>query len=179
MSNLLQIIQGISVKSVAATNPASLAYGEVTQADPLEIRITENLLTIGGSTIILTESVVEKKLTIQKHTHKIGSSLAGHGHPFSGSFSGTILETPASGNVAGNVSSSNDINSNTTIVDTVLECVCSEFGEDLPVESDDDKIVITLNRGLEKGDGVIMLRLMGGQQFLVLSRIFKHCEEGE
>ena len=46
--------------------------------------------------------------------------------------------------------------------------VCYENGSPLPVENG----YIILNRALEVGDGVLMLRVQNGQRFIVLSRIF-------
>lgn len=63
------------------------------------------------------------------------------------------------------------------INDTVISGYVYENGKDdddhkLPVESDSDKIVITVNRALQKNDKVVMLRVSAGQIFIVLSRLF-------
>ena len=47
--------------------------------------------------------------------------------------------------------------------------VCQEDGKPLPVEGG----YIILNRKLEVGDKVLMLRVQNGQKFIVLSRIFE------
>jgi hypothetical protein len=44
----------------------------------------------------------------------------------------------------------------------------------LPTDSNSDRIVITINRKLEKDDKVLMMRVSAGQKFIVLSRIFDH-----
>lgn len=44
-----------------------------------------------------------------------------------------------------------------------------ENGKELPVKDG----YIILNRGLEVGDTVLMLRVLRGQKFIVLSRIFE------
>lgn len=49
------------------------------------------------------------------------------------------------------------------------QIICYEHGEPLPVE---DGFII-LNRKLEVGDKVIMLRVENGQRFIVLSRVFE------
>lgn len=46
---------------------------------------------------------------------------------------------------------------------------CVEHGTALPVREG----YILLNRGLETGDKVLLLRVLGGQGFIILSRIFK------
>lgn len=46
---------------------------------------------------------------------------------------------------------------------------CYEAGKALPNEAG----YVTLNRGLAVGDQVLMLRVSGGQRYMILSRIFK------
>ena len=46
--------------------------------------------------------------------------------------------------------------------------VCYENGKALPVQNG----YIILNRALEVGDKVLLLRVMGGKRFIVLSRVF-------
>ena len=183
MSNLLTVIQQIAVNAVQSTNPMEYRIGTVTSADPLKIRLNDSTLEISGSSILLTEPVVEKKITIQKHTHKIGATIANHTHvvgtpPFT--VTGTSVSGGAvEGTATGTAPKTNDFNEDTTIVDTVLEAKCTEFGVDLPIDSDSDKIVFTTNRALEKDDKVLMLKVSGGQQFIVLSRIFRRDDEIE
>lgn len=180
MTNLLQVIQSIAVNAVNASNPASLCFGTVTNESPLEIRLNESTLTISGDAILLTESVVERKLTIDKHLHTLPDNVKKHTHPVNGNFNGTVGGAAASGTVNGNASASTDIGDKTD--NTVLSVHWDEFGvslDDKQITSSDEKVEIILTRKLEKDDKVIMLRLMGGQKFLVLSRVFKREDEDE
>lgn len=186
MSNLLTTIQSIAVNAVKSTNPVEYCFGTITSVNPLKVRLNESTLEVWGDTLMLTSAVVERKLTIKKHTHQIGTTLATHTHPFSGNFNGTMTPPvpPATlvGVVNGSVSPSSDIQSTTEIVDTVLDAFVNEHGDTdnhLPVESDNDKIVVTINRGLQVDDKVIMLRVCGGQKFVILSRVFKRDDESE
>lgn len=180
MSNLLQVIQSIAVNAVDATNPASLCFGTVTSANPLKIRLNESTLEVDSSVLILTESVVERKLTIDKHTHDIGSTVASHEHPFGTPPTGSpkVSAPPGGGTctLAGKIQKSSDLKDDTKVVDQVLSVHWSEYGVDLTdkqVKADKDKVVITMTRALDVDDKVIMLRLMGGQKFLILSRVFE------
>ena len=183
MSNLLTVIQQIAVNAVQSTNPMEYRIGTVTSADPLKIRLNDSTLEISGSSILLTEPVVEKKITIQKHTHEIGATIANHTHvvrttPFT--VTGTSVSGGAvEGTATGTAPKTTDFTSKTEIVDKVLSAVCTEFGTDLPVDSNNDRIIITTNRALEKDDKVLMLKVSGGQQFIVLSRIFRRDDEIE
>lgn len=180
-SNLLTTIQSIAVNAVKSTNPMEYCFGTVTSADPLKIRLNDSTIEISGNSILLTEPVVEKKITIQKHTHKIGATIANHTHVVTPAsplaVTGAVPAGTTPVTAAGNVPATTDFNKDTTIIDTVLSAVCTEFNSDLPVDSDNDRIVITTNRGLEKDDKVIMLRVSSGQRFIVLSRIFTRSDE--
>lgn len=167
MSNLLTTIQSIAVNAVKSTNPVEYCFGTVTSINPLKVRLNESTLEVWGDTLMLTSAVVERKLTIKKHTHKIGSTVATHTHQFTGQ---------------GAVGVPTGIDETTEIVDTVLDAFVNEHGDTdnhLPVDSDDKKIVVTINRGLQKDDKVIMLRVCGGQKFVILSRVFKRDDESE
>jgi hypothetical protein len=48
----------------------------------------------------------------------------------------------------------------------------------LPAEPDEDKIVVTINKALEVGEKVIMLKVCSGQEFIVLSRMYDLGHEG-
>lgn len=153
------------VVETSAACDGQLYTGKVTSDNPLKIALSEEAgaIELDGDDIILTSAVVSKKIYIKKHTHSIGSTLSGHTHPVPN----------------GTSSPSETLSSNPSVDDTVLDGYCTEYGHKLPVESGEDKIVITINRSLEKGDAVIMTRVSHGQQFIVLSRYFEVDKAGE
>lgn len=51
------------------------------------------------------------------------------------------------------------------------QIVCQENGQPLPIENG----YIILNRALEVGDKVILLRVQNGQRFIILSRVFEEA----
>lgn len=174
MANLLNTIQQIAVQAVQANNPISFLYGTVKKVNPLAIEIGDNGLVIPEEGLILCEPVIEKKLTIKKHNHTIGSSLVNHTHPVSGTAGTYPFETTAT--------ASTGLNAKTTVDDTVLDAYCQEFKMDdehkLPAVPDDDKIVVTINKALEVGEKVVMLKVCSGQEFIVLSRMYDLGHEG-
>ena len=185
MPNLLATIQSIAVNAVNSTNPISFVFGTVTSASPLKIRMDQSTINLEGDSLILTSAVIERKMIIDKHTHEIGSTLAGHKHSFSGSITGTCTQAgTVSGSCSGTTEASTDISSKTVIVDTVISSKVIENKDTehpLPVNEDvseDDKkerIEVVINRGLQKNDKVVMLRVCGGQRFIVLSRVFEEA----
>lgn len=83
-----------------------------------------------------------------------GAALAGS-YPSDRQLTGSYLTSSALGGVASNGALGN--------------VACIEHGVALPVEDG----YIILNRALAAGDKVLLLRVMGGQRFIVLSRVFE------
>lgn len=175
-SLIQQIAKGVVETSNACDG--QLFTGTVSNTNPLSIKLGEEsgAIEIDGDDIILTQSVVSKKIYIKKHTHMIGSDVGTHTHIF------TDI-TPA-GSIISTTNPPSQTSANTEIVDRALDAWCTEYGHKLPVDPavynpNGEQICITINRGLEKGDKVIMTRVSGGQQFVVLSRYFEVDKPGE
>ena len=173
MPNLLTTIQSLAVNAVNSTSPVQYCCGTVSQISPLSIRLNERTRELTGEAILLTEPVVEKLLTINKHTHQIGAGVGTHTH----SIEVPVTPPPPAevpiGTAKGATFPPTEIDSATEIVNKVISGKCTEHKKDLPVKEDSEKIVITLNRALEKGDKVLMIKVSSGQRFIVLSRIFE------
>lgn len=167
MSTLLSTIQTIAVRAVESTNPVVFTYGTVTGTDPLKVRIDESTIELSGESLILTANVVEKTVTIQKHTHGMDSQLIDIASAVSAT-GGNVTFAPQGASVTLNHKHTNET--------TVLDAVCNEHGEELPKDADNERIVVTINRALKKGDRVIMLRVCSGQEYIIMSRVF---EQGE
>lgn len=172
--SLIRVIQDIALNAVLAAKPAEFVTGTVTQINPLKVLLNgENGLEIGEDALVLTASVVQKTVTIQKHNHKIGSSLVNHNHAATLS----VTTTTGEGEATGVTNSSSGLNSQTTVETTVVDAVCTEHGDDLETDSDDERIVITINRALEKDDKVLMIAVDCGQTYVIISRVFEHKQE--
>lgn len=178
MPNLLSTIQTIAVNAVNSTNPISFVFGTVTSADPLKIRMDQSTIELEGGSLILTANVIEKKLVINKHSHTEDESLVDY--TATGNSGAPIIFTPAdiSPDIPPTPSETLPLKHDHAIHDTVVDAYVYEEGKDdddhkLAVEKDDERIVVTVNRPLKKGDKVIMLRVSGGQRFIVISRLFQ------
>lgn len=177
-STIQSIANGVVEASAACDG--QLFTGTVTSANPLKITLGEDAggIELDGDDIILTQAVVSKKLYIKKHDHTESSELT----DMSGtSPAGPVVfapipepgETPEPGGETLPLNHSHTINTIT------LDAWVTEYGTKLPREKDDEQTVVTINRGLEKGDKVIMTRVSHGQQFIVLSRYFEVDKQGE
>lgn len=158
--------------------------GKVTNKKPLRIQlgVESGSIEIEDDDIILTQSVVSKKIYIKKHTHKIGQTIAGHTHTANLTVTGSAATGgPVTGIATGTVDPTQSFNSETEIIARTVEAYCTEYGHKLPYKYDpeSDETVLTINRSLEVGDNVIMTRVSGGQQFIVLSRAFEIDNPGD
>lgn len=92
---------------------------------------------------------MERKIPILTHTHQI----TGLGHSHSAPEGGT------STNLTGSYETAS----------ALAAIACTEHGKPLPVKDG----YIILNRALAPGDKVLLLQVMHGQKFIILSRIFE------
>jgi len=152
--NLIDVMHTINQSSMAAYGLSDLAVGTVTRTAPLEVTLRESMAPLPQEVLWLTEPVIEKKLPVLAHRHE--NAGLRHRHTLDtaeGSFSTSDALTP-------------DAYTSDQRLDGI---VCYEDGKPLPVENG----FIVLNRGLKTGDRVLLLRVMRGQQFIILSRIFE------
>ena len=167
---------------------SDLATGTVTGTDPLEVSIREGMAPLPQEVLWLTAAVVEKKIPVLghehittgfRHSHEI--SGLGHAHEVSGLGHSHTMEEGSTGDalggshqsgnaLGGSYSTGEALTPDAYTSDKRLEdIVCYEDGKPLPVEDG----YIILNRGLAVGDRVLLFRVMRGQQFVILSRIFE------
>ena len=177
MSTLLTTIQSIAVKAVQSTNPVVFTYGTVTAINPLRIRIDESTVELTGDSLILTANVVEKTMTIKKHTHGMDEQLIDIASASTAAGGGAVTFMPGT-----NAGSGITLKHKHTNEDTIIEATVTEHGETLDSvlmpESGPTERVVTINRALKKGDKVVMLRVCSGQEYIILSRVFEEESNG-
>lgn len=159
---LKDVLQKMIQENVSAGQPTDRRIGTVTSEDPLEITVNQAAAPLRRRQLYLTESVVEKKIPVLSHSHYIPAGTLTHSH-------GGAVGTDLTGQYQTNASLLSEG------FDSALQgenIVCWEDGKALPVEDG----YIILNRKLEKGDKVLLLRVANGQKFIVLSRLFGEVE---
>lgn len=146
MAELIDVLQKITGNVMNNAGLTDLVIGTVTKTSPLEVTLVSTMLPLPAEVLILTESVVEKKIPIVNHKHDVT-----HNHIIHDTYSngGTSEDSNICGNSLSNI-------------------ICYENGKALPVQNG----FIILNRALAVGDKVIMLRVLNGQNFIILSRAF-------
>lgn len=159
--SLIGVLQEINQQNSAAGQPTDLVIGTVTSADPLEITINTAMAPLKAKVLYLTEPVVEKKIPVLEHNHY--AINLGHTHTCP---DGTTSEALTGRYLTESYSLVSEGYDST---EQAQDIVCWEHGKKLPIE---DGFII-LNRALEMGDKVLLLRVAGGQKFVVLSRLFE------
>lgn len=185
---LIEVLQQINQNTMDAYGLSDLAVGTVTRTAPLEITIRESMAPLPQEVLHLTAAVIEKKIPVLVHTHvtngfRHSHTVSGlvHAHAVAGLSHTHTTEEGATGDALGGsyqareglngtYPTSEELTQDAYTSDQQLQSiVCYEDGKPLPVEDG----YIILNRGLAVGDKVLLLRVMRGQQFIVLSRIFE------
>lgn len=159
--SLSQALYQMMQDNQAAGHPTDLRVGTVTKESPLEITINTQSAPLKGPVLILTEPVVEKKIPVLEHNHY--AINLGHTHTCP---DGTTSEALTGRYLTESYSL---VSEGYDATEQAQDIVCWEHGKKLPIE---DGFII-LNRKLEVGDKVIMLRVENGQRFIVLSRVFE------
>ena len=168
---LSDVLHQMMQQSMEGYGLSDMTIGTVTSAKPLTVKIREGMADIPQKALRLTAAVIEKKIPVLEHEHITLGFRHDHALPdLSHSHSGEEGETgPA---LSGSMKTETALNPDAYTSDRRLlkqEIVCYEDGKPLPVKDG----YIILNRALEAGDKVLLLRVMRGQQFIILSRVFE------
>lgn len=157
MAELIDSIQRIIGNYVNEIGLTDMVVGTVTKDNPLEVTIESTMLPIPADLLLKTSAVIPKTLTINGHIHQINT--LSHSHSYSDD-DGTSTTTKTTGEgLTGSYAS----------LPAMENIVCLENGVQLPIAGN----VVTINRGLIVGDKVLLLRVLDGQKFIILSRIFE------
>lgn len=157
--SLSQVLYQMMQDNQDAGHPTDLRVGTVTGIDPLEVTINSQSAPLKPPVLILTEPVVEKKIPVLEHRHHINT--LGHSH--------TCPDGGTSTDLTGSYPTLYSLYSEGAGGDQTQNVVCYEHGKPLPVEDG----YIILNRKLEVGDKVLLLRVENGQRYVILSRVFE------
>jgi len=171
---LSDVLRQMMQDTMAASQPTNLCIGTVTSAEPLEVTISTDMGPLKSQVLYLTSAVIEKKLPILEHYHTTKGFR--HTHTVSGlSHSHSAEEGDTGPALEGEYHTGDGLVQDAFDSDKKLleaEIVCYEHGKPLPVK---DGFII-LNRALEQGDRVLLLRVQNGQKFIILSRVFEQKE---
>lgn len=169
--DLTDVMRLMMQQSMEGYGLSDMTIGTVTGVKPLKVKIREGMADIPQEALRLTAAVIEKKIPILEHLHTTKGFRHAHELPdLSHTHSGEEGETGSA--LDGSYETEDGLQQDAFDSDKRLlknEIVCYEDGKPLPVKGG----YIILNRALEVGDKVLLLRVMRGQQFIILSRVFE------
>lgn len=142
-------IKEITQNVIKTSDLTDLSIGTVMSTNPLEISISPDMPNIPAAALLLTDSVIEKKFVIQPHIHQLPN--LSHLHTTPNGNSGVSL--------GGTLYTNNAVQWGTF------------YNNNVEQDIDEANNTIYLNKGLQVGNRVLMLKIMGGQNYLVLSKI--------
>lgn len=167
--DLTDVIRKMMQQSMEGYGLSDMTIGTVTGTKPLAVKIREGMADIPQEALRLTAAVIEKKIPILKHEHITNGFRHDHALPDI-SHSHTTEEGETGAALDGSLTTETALKPDAYTSDNRLEnIICYEDGKPLPVKDG----YIILNRALETGDKVLLLRVMRGQQFIILSRVFE------
>ena len=192
-TDLLRGIKKAASGTVEADKPVAVIFGTVTNVDPLEISI-EQKMTLSGSQLILTRTV-KNKFTKLSASFETGSALTTHAHFYRNNTH--IKNIPHThdmphihdfdGNTGYQIPQADDIHYHeyVNVTENITDATQSsdpahahEYeGDTEPVDlSHSHGVSLTnsnavIHDALEVGDEVVLLRMQGGQRFVVIDKL--------
>lgn len=155
MAELIDALQTVVKNYVNNMELTDLAYATVSSVSPLGVIIEGTIQEIPEAMLILTDAVKPKTLQITGHIHNITTLTHNH----------TATASATEGTVTVTVDNALTNSYPTEISQDTI--ICLENGVQLP----STQATVTINRGLVVGDRVIVLRVLGGQNLLILSKV--------
>ena len=186
MPNLVEVIKKVAIEAVQASNPASLVIGEVTSVNPLNITI-EQRLTLDEDFLILTKNVTDHyvDMTVSHSTVSNGISGLSHSHSYSGETKETNVDahTHDITSETGGSTSSEAVSGSTlhkhSYSGTTNDALSGAEAATKHSHGYKGRKKIMLHYGLKQGESVLLIKMQGGQKYIVIDRIGGAPTEGE
>ena len=151
-NDLVKLIKRAAIDAVNASKPCNLVFGTVTSISPLQINV-EQKMTLGSAQIVLSRNVTDYKvkIDIDAETENGADIDLTHTHEYAGT--------------TGSYNSHSHNYSGTTESDSVTNIAHSHKFKGTKE--------ITIKNALVVGDEVIMIRMQGGQKYIVMDKVVK------
>ena len=149
MPNLVESMKIAAMEAMETGKPSAVMFGKVIEASPLKIMI-EQKLPLDESFLILTKAVTDHYVDITVNHYTVNDDFLNTGH---------YHNHPSS---PPNTATTGDIDFDPT-----------------HKHKYSGKKKIMVHNGLKKDETVVLIRIQGGQKYVVLDRISNHLVEGE
>ncbi len=148
-NSLLNLIKQASSSVIESEKPAAICFGTVISVSPLKIRV-EQKLTLGENQLILTKAVTNHFVDIEVSHYTVNDAFMDGKHRHE------IYDTFTGGG-----------DCDTGDLDTTHKHAYK------------GRKKIMIYNGLLAGEKVLLLRVQGGQQYVVIDRVCDHTTVGE
>lgn len=148
-NSLLNLIKQASSSVIESEKPAAICFGTVISVSPLKIRV-EQKLTLGENQLILTKAVTNHWVDVEVSHYTVNDAFMDGKHKHE------IYDTFTGGGSC-----------DTGDLDTTHKHAYK------------GRKKIMIYNGLLAGEKVLLLRVQGGQQYVVLDRVCDHTTVGE
>ena len=152
-NDLLNSIKKAAMEAMEASKPVAILFGKVTSASPLKINV-EQKMTLSDAQLILTRNVTDYTINMTVD-HTTGTAS---------------LNANAQVSVNSTISPNDNNAKITNNVDASVEVEQTNINLNHS-HSYKGKKSFTVHNSLVQGDEVILLRMQGGQKYIVLDRI--------
>ena len=163
MANIVELIKQAATEAVGASMPTAIFYGTVTSTEPLEINV-EQKINLTKDFLILTNAVKDHdvEMTVNHYTETV-SLNANHTH-----------EAESSGGIS--VKAKLDPKQPGTEIVTEVENTASTSISEAEIDLShkhaySGRKIFRVHNGLKKGETVVLLRIQGGQRYIVIDRV--------
>lgn len=158
MSNINEIIKMVALDAMESSRPVNVAFGKVVSISPLKIQVDQKL-TLDESFLVLTRNVTDYSVemavghTTEKSSDKINTK---HSHGYGGSVE--PVATCEGKETHGHIYTS----------------TTEQAGAEIDMSHShgySGQKSFSVQNGLKSGETVLMLRMQGGQKYVVLDRL--------
>lgn len=162
-NDLLNTIKKAAVDAVEASKPVAVVYGKVLSVSPLEINVEQKMI-LTSAQLVLTKNVTDYETEVTVHWLTETKSInANHAHELSGDVSVSSNATVSPNPDNENVTIQNDVINTMAVEQTNINLSHNH--------SIDGRKQITIHNGLKVDDEVLLLRMQGGQKYIVIDKV--------
>lgn len=162
-SDLLNTIKKMATEAVETSKPVAIVYGKVLNASPIEINVEQKMI-LNSAQLVLTRNVTDYETEVTIHWLTETKAMnANHTHELSGDVSVSSKATVSPNPDNENVTIQNDVTNTMAVEQRNINLSHNH--------SIDGRKSITIHNGLEVGDEVLLLRMQGGQKYIVIDKV--------
>lgn len=162
-NDILNAIKKAANEAVEASKPVALVYGKVLNTSPLEINVEQKMI-LNSAQLVLTRNVTDYKTEVTVNWNTESKTMnANHTHNLSGDVSVSSKATVSPNPDNENVAIQNDVTNTMAVEQKNINLSHNH--------SIDGKKEITIHNSLKIDDEVLLLRMQGGQKYIVIDKV--------